>query len=101
TYASGTAGLVVYDNSGSAGPINPDATFDNYLATDVEPPQLSLSINTFGEATVCWTNPAPAFVLQGATTLPATSWTEIPGPYQPDGERLCYTEDASKGLRFF
>ena len=101
TYASGTAGLVIYDNSGTAGPINPDATFDNYFATDVEPPHLLVSINTFGEAAVCWTNPGPAFVLQGAATLPSTSWTDLPGPYFSDGDKLCYTDPAATGIRFF
>src|ERR1051326_3037173 len=101
TYPGGTCGLVIYDNNGSSGAINPDATFDNYLATDVEPPRLNLSINDFHEITVCWTNPGTAFLLQGANSLPATTWTDIPAPYDAQGDQLCHTEDASTGWKFY
>src|SRR6185436_2467109 len=39
-YENGTTGLLVYDNT-SGGTGTADATFDNYFATDIEPPTLT------------------------------------------------------------
>src|SRR6185503_9263867 len=45
-YTSGQNGMVVFDNS--SGRSQTDATFDNFYATDVEPPRIKMADNGFG-----------------------------------------------------
>lgn len=79
-YTSGINGLLVYDNSNAAS--SPaDATFDNYFATDVEPPKLTIgNPDFFGAWQITWPAEASAFVLETSTVLPGTAadWTAVP-----------------------
>ena len=103
TYPSGFGGLVIYDNSGSAGPISPDATFDNYLALDVEPPRLTVERQPFDEVQLSWPADAAGFVLQGTpslSTIPIV-WSDITDNiFEIDGQKV-HTESSGSGNGFF
>lgn len=77
-YTSGINGLLVYDNSDTASAIA-DATFDNYFASDVEPPQIKMTNLGFGAWELSWASEASGFVLQSSTVLPgsAADWTDV------------------------
>jgi len=79
TYESGVGGLVIYDNSTGATNVC-DVTFDNYYATDVEPPRITLNNRFFGTWELSWPREASAFVLQSSIVLPGgpQDWTEVP-----------------------
>ena len=85
TYSSGTGGLVIYDNS-TGGTNICDITFDNYYATDVEPPRIKMTDHGFGTWELSWPREASAFVLQSSTVLPggAQDWTEVIGVQTAD-----------------
>ena len=78
TYPSGQNGMVVYDNN--RGQSKTDVTFDNYFATDVEPPQIKMTDLGFGAWELSWPAEASAFVLQSSTVLSGTSadWVNVP-----------------------
>jgi hypothetical protein len=99
TYASGVNGLLVYDNS-SAKNAPADATFDNYLATDKEPPTLSFQLDNFGEFLVSWPSAATGFQLQSSPTLAPATWTTIPDVPQL-GNTYQYTDFPVTGIKFF
>ena len=104
TYPSGTAGLVVYDNSGSSGPINPDATFDNYVALVEEPPPrppLSYELNGFGEFIVRWPSSASGFMLQSNPTLATNTWTTITDGISQSGDMYQYYDFPVTGIKLF
>ncbi len=103
-YPSGTSGLVVYDNSGSAGPINPDATFDNYFATIDEPlpgPPLTFELNGFGEFTVRWPVTPTGFLLQSSSGLLPSNWTNIVDGIRVNGDQNEYTDFFPSGNLLF
>lgn len=77
TYTSGQCGLLVFDNSNGAGVA--DATFDNYFATDVEPPRIKMTDLGFGAWELSWPAEASQFVLQSSTGLTgsAANWTDV------------------------
>ena len=79
TYPSGQNGMVVFDNSG--GRAQTDCTFDNFYATDIEPPRLKLTDQSFGTYELSWPREASPFVLQTSTVLPGTDldWTAVSG----------------------
>lgn len=79
TYASGVNGMVVFDNTGGQG--FTDTTFDNYFATDIEPPRLRIGPPDFGYRELSWPQEASMFVLQTSTVLPGApaDWTNVPG----------------------
>ena len=73
-------GLLVYDNSDAADNLT-DATFDNFIAHDIEPPRLDLTgPDSFGDIILSW--PASyltaGFKLQWASSPSAMNWEEIP-----------------------
>ena len=78
TYPSGQNGMVVFDNSG--GQNKTDATFDNFYATDIEPPRIGMQNDFFGSYTLSWPAEASRFVLQSSTVLTGTEtdWTDVP-----------------------
>ncbi len=78
TYASGMNGMVVFDNTGGNG--FTDTTFDNYFATDIEPPRLRIGVPDFGYRELSWPQEASMYALQTSTVLPgtATDWTDVP-----------------------
>ncbi len=80
TYESGYAGLVIYDNSGDDIGIRPDVTFDNYFATDVEPPRIQVESLFADLYLLSWPAEASRFVLQESAVLPgiASNWTDVP-----------------------
>lgn len=77
-YTSGVNGLLVYDNSDDASSIA-DATFDNYYASDVEPPLLQMTDLSFGDWMLTWPSEASQFVLQTATALTGNEadWSDV------------------------
>lgn len=76
-YLSGVNGMVIYDNSGGRQPT--DVTFDNFFASDVEPPRLVMGPPDFGGYELSWPQEASAFVLQTATALTGSEsdWTDV------------------------
>jgi len=100
SYPSGVAGLLVYDNS-SGGAARADATWDNYLATDREPPSLSIHYSVFGDLIVSWPSSATDYLLQSSTNLPATTWTTITDGIVPAGDTYQYSEFAPQGTKLF
>ena len=102
-FPSGYSGMVLYDNSGGMGRV--DATFDNYLAQDVEPPRLSIEHGPFeGDILVTWAADIPTnFFLQGTTTLePGFTWTNLPlaNITEFEGKRI-YNDNISTGPNKF
>jgi len=75
TYPSGTSGLVIYDNTGMS---LCDATFDNFVSNDVEPPKLEFVHLDFGELAVAWPLAADSYTLQISGALPGSSWLSVP-----------------------
>jgi hypothetical protein len=99
-YPSGFSGLVIYDNSGGGGVC--DATFDNYFATDVEPPRFTLLDQGFNSLKISWSSSATGYKLQFSSTLPATTWTDYPEPPINDEMGSFYvTVDTSVGNTFY
>ena len=108
TYTSGVNGLIVYDNSAAANNLT-DATFDDFIAYDIEPPRLEITgPDSFGDIKITW--PAASFVggfkLQSATSFPATSWDDIPdtlvGTDPLDPEHVFYNPlESASGQKFF
>lgn len=80
TYEYGTGGLVIYDNSTGATNVC-DVTFDNYYATDIEPPRIKMTDHGFGTWELSWPREASPFVLQSSPVLPgdAQDWTDVAG----------------------
>jgi hypothetical protein len=76
TYPSGQNGMVVFDNSG--GRAFTDATFDNYYATDIEPPLLKVTPQPFGDYELSWPIDASVYVLQRSTALTGAIWEDVP-----------------------
>ena len=77
TYPGGQCGLLVFDNT-SGGTNTTDATFDNYYATDIEPPKLKMEHLFFEFYRLSWPMGTP-FVLERSTVLPgsATDWQQV------------------------
>lgn len=97
TYPSGQNGMVVFDNSGGRFPT--DTTFDNYYATDIEPPRIKVTAQPFFEYELSWpaetsAYEASAYVLQSSTVLPGTAldWTNVePSLVTFSEDRFVYT----------
>ena len=80
TWDSGVSGLLVYDNSDLADNLT-DATFDNFVSHDIEPPRLEISgPDGFGDITLSWPASylAAGFKLQSANSPASITWDEIP-----------------------
>ena len=80
TWAAGVSGLIVYDNSDLADNLT-DATFDNFVSHDIEPPRLEISgPDGFGDITLSWPASylAAGFKLQWADSPTSAMWDEIP-----------------------
>ena len=89
-FTSGYCGVINFDNSGGSGAT--DATYDNYLALESEPPRLEISyIAPFQELTLKWLTNNTGFVLQESLSVDPTDWNDIPGPYQIFGDSYVYT----------
>ena len=76
-FPSGQCGLIVFDNSGGTNVT--DATFDNYYATDIEPPKLTMQNLFFEFYRLSWPLDKPQFILERSTVLPgtATDWQTV------------------------
>jgi len=92
TYSSGQNGMVVFDNSGGRFPT--DATFDNFYATDIEPPRIRTTPVGFGAYELAWPREAAAFELQSSTVFPGaeTDWTAVPGVFTADDRFWIYVD---------
>lgn len=77
-YLSGVGGLVIYDNSPGSSNVC-DVTFDNFYASDIEPPRLHLQDLFFDSWELYWSTESTEFVLQSSTVLPGTpsDWTDL------------------------
>jgi hypothetical protein len=98
-HTSGKSGLIVFDNSG--GLQVTDATFDNYYASDIEPPRLALVDYSFGDYAVSWPE-GNQFILQGASTLAPNGWEDLTPTSTTAGTHFYdFTPGAIPGQRFF
>ena len=99
-YGSGIAGLLVYDAS-SGGNATADATFDNYFASDIQPPTLTYETTLFHEIFVYWPQDYAEFMLQGATNLSSPGqWMDL-GFGEAAGNQRLYYEGSAEGNKFF
>jgi hypothetical protein len=98
-FTAGECGLITF----SEGNDSTDVTFDNYFASDVEPPKLSIDISDFGDLSVAWTTNSPGYVLQGASVLESSSWTNLPGPYPVVGDQFIWsrTDTFAESTKFY
>jgi len=102
TYAAGTVGLVVYDNSSSQN--NPaDATFDNFVSAASQPVTLGIQISNIGEVTVTWPVSASGFSLQWSEALGDSAvWNTVSsGQITTVGGEFVYMDDGTTGTKFF
>jgi len=90
THASGVAGLLVADNSGTYDQ-PADVTFDNFLATTAAP-EIAIS-QAGGSVTLSW--PLIPFRLQSAATPDASTWTTITSGITQVGGQNVYALPAS------
>lgn len=100
-YAQGTAGLLAFAvNAGTFGPM--DVTFDNYTATDREPPRLAASLSIFGELSVSWpVFEGEGFTLQCTGSLGApVVWTDVTANINVLGDQNVY-DAGSPGVNKF
>lgn len=83
TFPSGQCGLLVFDNTSAANG-TADATFDNYFATDIEPPKLTMEHLFFEFYRLSWPLDRPQFVLERSSVLPGndTDWHVVSGVNQ-------------------
>ncbi len=95
-WVSGFSGLLIYDNSSTANGIA-DATFDNYVALDVEPPRLNIQLLTFGDYVVTWPAEFSEFVLESTDNLASPNWTAVTGTIQNDGTYYYYYGNIQDG----
>jgi hypothetical protein len=96
TYADGQSGMVVFDNN--QGRSQTDATFDNYYATDIEPPILRVQDIFFGYYRLSWPLDRPQFVLERSSVLPGTAadWQTVAGVTQdPNNGAFVFDVDTS------
>jgi hypothetical protein len=84
SHAQGIAGLVVYDNGGDQGAV---ATFDNYHASALVPPDLQITASSLEAIVLSWPAPPLCFKLQSSTTLLANDWQDVPAGL------IIYTDD--------
>ena len=75
TYLTGTAGLLAFSLNNTVAEAV-DVTFDNYYATDVEPPRLRVVDLNFGEYAIGWPVEAAAYTLQSTSALEG-NWTDV------------------------
>lgn len=100
-YSSGQNGLVTFDNSG--GRSFTDVTFDNFFATDVEPPRLILTDLTFGDYELSWPREASSYVLQSANAVTGANWEDVTEPIVefPDNFGFFFSVNPNGPNRFF
>ncbi|MBN2505128.1 MAG: hypothetical protein JXQ71_00390 [Verrucomicrobia bacterium] len=90
TYTAGHSGLIVADLSGTTYGVG-DATFDNYVALDVEPPRLTIQREGPSQLAVAWPQPSTGFYLEHAPALPSAAWTLVlPEDISPEGTNWVY-----------
>jgi len=99
-FPSGVAGILVYDNS-STRTNAVDTTFDNYFATDEEPPRLSIQTDEFNVPLVSWSASATNFHLQSALTNSPSGWITITNDIFTDNGINQYADLAPGPARFF
>jgi hypothetical protein len=99
-WASGTAGLIVYDNS-SAGNGSTDTTFDNYFALAFKPPRLKIEALPFQDMRISWPAEPANYVLQATSTL-GLGWTDITDNIEEsDGQRSYVDSSFDRDYRFY
>ena len=87
-YTSGSVALFCFDNSGAAGPLAVDVTFDNYSDTPISAPAVSLTLGSavvftpdadVTVVTITWpANNKGIWVLESSPTLgPGAVWTKV------------------------
>jgi len=105
TYESGYSGLLVADepNNSPLDIVAPDATFDNYYASDHEPPPPILITSDPATATVtlAWA-PYPGYVLESSPSLTVTPavWTEEI-PTSSTSTNVTFETSSATGNKFF
>ena len=94
TYPGGQGGLIVFDNTSTGSGLT-DATFDNFYATDIEPPRITMTGDPFGTYRLSWPLEASAFVLQSASSLTgsAADWSDVTSGVRTDADSIFYLMD--------
>jgi len=87
-HVRGNCGLISIDNSGTGQ--TSDVTFDNYLATESEPPNLEIVRDFFGDISVSWPTNSIGYNLQSSSAVIGQSWDTITGPFSEYGGRFYY-----------
>jgi hypothetical protein len=77
SFEFGSGGMVIYDNS-TGGTNICDVTFDNFFATDVEPPTMRLESIFAGDWELSWPEEASTYILQESSTMLGSSWSAVP-----------------------
>lgn len=100
-HISGKSGVIVFDNS--SGRMVTDATWDNYFATDVEPPRIRMEDQGFGDIRLLWPTSATGFKLQCSDTLPGSEWATIPDDFisMVGLDQFAYYTSSAAGNKFF
>ena len=93
-------GCSSYDNS-STRTNAADATFDNYVATDEEPPRLLIQTDEFNVPFVSWPASSPSFHLQSTLTMSPAGWITISNNIFTDNGTNQYADLAPGPARFF
>jgi hypothetical protein len=101
TYSTGVSGIIVADLSSARTGVA-DATFDNYLALDVEPPGLAFRRESPTLATFLWPQPATGFNLEYTSALPSSGWITVPSSeFETEGTNWIYRTTVLPGARIF
>lgn len=101
-YPDGYMGFLVYDNSGGSG--TADATFDNYLAQEHEPPVMTIRLDPmFNDVYLRWPGWATGFELQCADVLSTNpaAWTPILFGIEDFGTNFQYVPNAGFPQKYF
>jgi hypothetical protein len=101
-YSTGYSGLITYDNT-SAGNGRTDVTYDNFMALDIEPPKLAISLSVFSDLEISWTTNSYGFILQGAPAIDSPTWTDLAPPYTQVGDQFVYARDdiANQPMKYY
>jgi hypothetical protein len=97
-HAQGTAGLVIYDNGGGQGAV---ATFDNYDASALVPPELKITALSLPAIQLEWPAGPLCYKLQRSQTFAAGSWQDVPLEDITYGAGRFHMQESVAGSKFF
>ena len=97
-HAQNTAGLVIYDNGGGQGAV---ATFNNYDASALVPPELKITALSPSEIQIEWPAGPLCYKLQRSQTFAAGSWQDVPLADITYGAVTFHVQESVAGSKFF